>query len=212
MSTATKVRERGILFSAEMVRAILDGRKGQTRRVVKTQPQETSLDGSWARWRDAGADLWRNKEQYARDCCPYGQSGDRLWVRETWADTDETINDEPGIVYRATDPDWESMEGWKWRPSIFMPRAASRITLEITGVRVERVQEISEADAMAEGVMEIHTDEMQQAARVAASEGRKSIGPVDYFRQLWDSINAKRGFGWESNPFVWVLEFKRINN
>jgi hypothetical protein len=131
--------------------------------------------------------------------CPYGAPGDQLWVRETWW-WDETKEDLSIVQYRASGemPKYMRGDGEKWRPPIHMPRWASRITLEIVSVRVERVQEITELDAGWEGFPSCSvTSDWTEKAR-------------PWFRTLWDSINAKRGFGWEKNPFVWVLEFKRI--
>ncbi len=178
------VPERPILFGAAMVRAILEGRKTQTRRAMKPQPAEL-------------------RDIKGQDC-PYGRQGERLWVRETFC-VDE--DDQPVVLYRATDH--ESC-GQPWRPAIFMPRSASRITLEITAVRVERLQDISEEDAKAEG------------AEFGFCVGRDFHEPCDPedavassykqgFAFLWDSINAKRGLGWEANPWVWVVKFKRLS-
>lgn len=183
------VSEKPILFSGAMVRAILDGRKTQTRRVVKPQPSRDlfhleCLPGG--EWRD---------EEVSLGLCPYGQPGDRLWVRETWGMTvDAGVHPaDSELVYRATDPDWSTTEGWKWRPSIFMRRFACRLFLEVTAVRVERLQDISPQDAWAEAIP--HDD-------------WETGGAVTEFARLWDSINAKRGYGWESNPWVWVVEFR----
>lgn len=211
------MKERPILFSGPMVRAILDNRKTQTRRVVKPQPQVTTPPD--ATWHDAKRDLWRNLSQFTRDCCPYGVVGDRLWVKETWrpsvdhgcvetcdcgdvwvryADgSDRYIRDEQ------IGPDWTLPKAAKRGnvSPLFMPRWASRITLEITGVRVERLNEISEADAEAEGI------DLQgfrsTTFGIAGREHRIN------FHTLWDSINGTK-HPWASNPFVWVLEFKRI--
>jgi hypothetical protein len=134
--------------------------------------------------------------------CPYGAPGDRLWVREAWA----VGNRDKDVIF-AADEQWQcngvsnpppcnanTVWSYCWRPSIHMPRWASRITLEITGVRVERVQDISEADARAEGV------ELQAG----------DLSYINLFCDLWNSIYDKRGFGWAANPFVWVVEFKRV--
>lgn len=204
-----------IIFSAPMVRALLDGRKTQTRRVVTSF---TSFFDGWGRrhpwgeldferaWIDNGPSPAGNPGPYlqvpwpTRDTVhrvyPRLWEGDTLWVRETWASTDQAgINpEEGGIVYRATDPDWSEEEGWRWRSPIHMPRWASRITLEITAVRVQRIQEISSQDAALEGVRPT-ADQQPPGIRMA-------------FKELWDSINAKRGFPWADNPWVWVLEFK----
>ena len=170
------MKERPIIFSAEMVQAILDGRKTQTRRVMKVPPREINGVGI----------------VYESDKCPYGQPGNRLWVRETWAYWG-SIETPEAIIYR-TDGD---KAGVRWRPSIYMPRKYSRITLEVTGVRVERVQDISHRDALAEGV----------SYDVSQDDG----APVPRFQKLWDSINAKRGYSWDKNPWVWVVEFKEAN-
>lgn len=177
-----KIREKPILFSGGMVRAILAGRKTQTRRIVKCAIAIGGTDTN----------------------CPYGNTGDRLWVKETFCYTDESINVEPGYVFRATDPDWSEMEGFKWKPSIFMPRKASRITLEIVSVRVERLQAISEADAMAEGVEQMSHGFRDYSARLDCQLGDAKMS---YFT-LWESINGAGS--WDQNPLVWVLEFKRI--
>lgn len=128
--------------------------------------------------------------------CPYGQPGDRLWVRETWAE------DGSRYTYRATNETW----AWHWAPSIFMPRAASRITLEITDVRVERVQDISEEDARAEGV----TRELRGPRTYPDRHAARSHETYrDAYMRLWDALNAKRGCGWAVNPWVWVISFQR---
>ena len=196
--------ERPILFSAPMVRAILEGRKTQTRRVVKL-PHNNPL-GRWEPTTVGGpnggkthkgetvpecAAIWHTR---TGDCvCARYEVGDRLWVRETFYLIGET-----GECFYAATGDSNmppaTFGGWRgpWKPSIFMPRRHSRITLEVTGVRVERLQEISEADAAAEGV---YTDPACPA--------------YDAYRVLWDQINAKRA-PWASNPWVWVIEFKRV--
>lgn len=194
------MKERPILFSGAMVRAILDGRKTQTRRVVKA-PQWVAAEGRDLDWSSARPEIIDDQpllfvSQVRKPApialaCPYGQPGDQLWVRETFAVWGQFRNG-PGYCYRA-DGD---QSGVSWRSSIHMPRAASRITLEVTGVRCERVQDISEADAIDEG--------MQSPGIPAATTNRAA------FAQLWDSINAPRGYSWADNPWVWVLEFKRI--
>jgi len=186
------MKERPILFSAPMVRAILEGRKTQTRRVVKISNPENAMRVEFSST-DFGVyrfDLYFPTHVRSETFpCPYGQPGDRLWVRETWRDG---IYDGP--IYRAdackvTD---EQLEG-TWKPSIFMPRWASRITLEITDVRVERLQEISEEDAKAEGVLR------------SGQTFRQS------FNDLWGTIHAADGpNGWSADPWVWVIEFKQI--
>lgn len=205
------MKERPILFSGPMVRAILDGTKTQTRRVITTKTN-AFLCYPAHRWTVRGSRLGGFVAVDVPDCkdstlfehvgfkCPYGQPGDLLWVRETWAphgESDLSYKDRSGIYYRADDETNYTTDG-AWRPSIHMPRWASRITLRITGVRVERVQDISEEDAQAEGVSAVHLADLGQTWKTRR-EG---------FHLLWDSINAKRGYGWDVNPWVWVIEFR----
>lgn len=198
------MKERPILFSAPMVRALLAGTKTQTRRVYKTKN-----GGVWPYPNDIPG-----MRQAAR-ACAYGQPGDRLWVRETFVqgwDHDPVTDrikryDSDGkqipikTWYRADGADigWCDADGWEantpWKPSIHMPRAASRITLEITSVRVERLQDISVADCIAEGI-----------AR-GGPENPDGIEKREY-RELWESINGPSS--WIANPWVWVIEFKRV--
>lgn len=202
------MKERPILFSAPMVRAILDGRKTQTRRVVKPEPAYVGdhLGGKskMIAWKSAADGVTWNKG-FSPIQCPYGEPGDRLWVREAHMRLD---NRDGGriIRYRANpgdkiihsgngDDDWRGDN--KWTPSIHMRREYSRITLEVVDVRVERLQEISEQDAGDEGWYGSVQDAFMEH-------------PLDWFRALWDSINAARGFEWDKNPWVWVVEFKRI--
>ncbi len=227
------MKERPILFSAAMVRAILEARKTQTRRVMKPQPQlATDTDGQrfWLvdfesadrgyGWKQYDAPFWTH--------CPYGAPRDRLWVRETfatecsvegnlppWSDGRPVQRFPDGdwwqAHYRATDPtpdldccnkkhgDHGGPCPSPWRPSIFMPRWASRITLEITDIRVQRLQEITDDDAVAEGVTDA----------AGGAIGRDEL-PRLAFRHLWNSINEVRGFPWSANPWVWALTFRRV--
>lgn len=220
------MKERPILFSAPMVRAILEGRKTQTRRVIKHQPPEASVDVITFHHPDPRTHYWGFDGASLLDWCqpcPYGEIGDRLYVRETWQHSNHPFGpyeDDCLVFYRADymddshGPDGEkSPEGKyrEWRPSIHMPRSASRITLEIAGVRVERLQDISEQDAIAEGV----TPYAIYGGKVASWKGTPGmIGAYETareaFRGLWDSINAERGLGWSANPWVWVIEFQRV--
>lgn len=231
--TATRIKERGIRFSGEEVRATLDGRKTQTRRVIKPQPPNASRtdhqhwsyyytgdmwhpeascltyegDPNIGKW----AYLGRTNSGHHVDLikpikCPYGKPGDRLWVRETWQavkdwqehgewfrderERDEVRPDDP-ICYRATDPNPDEIG---WRPSIHMPRWASRILLEITDVRAERVRDITQIDAECEGT----------------SYDKRGSGPIVRFKNLWDSLNAKRGHPWDNNDWVWVITSKPV--
>lgn len=203
MSVST-VKERPILFSGEMVKAILAGRKTQTRRIVKPQPEmnerakvtKAALIDPSNMDRLFDADIRLNM----KDECPYGNVGDRLWVRETWAESCEPENHKDakdGFTYRA---DWDrfddaELRDFKWRPSIFMPRSASRITLEITEIRVQRLEEISESDAEAEG-----------PARANAGDfGMEKWSSA--FRNLWLTINGHGSF---DSRWVWALSFKVI--
>lgn len=194
------MKERPILFSAPMVQAILDGSKTQTRRVVKPQPSSGDHFGFDDKQRlqvPAWYGLWLL-------ACPYGQPGDRLWVRETWAAPDHGAQlGFDVLAFRATHSDSE-IPGGRWRPSIHMPRWASRITLEVTGVRVERLQDISEADAMAEGVWRTVSGHYSYGDEYNPSYATA----CDAFRGLWESINGPGS--WEANPWVWVVEFKRL--
>lgn len=194
------MKERPILFKAPMVRAILDGSKTQTRRVVK-QDREGLLDCKPTPAWDA---FWQCV------ACPYGKPGDRLWVRETWsADAwfdGNAPNDIPDSAYIAYVSGrhavaWPAAMG-KVRASIHMPRWASRILLEVTDVRVERLQDISEADARAEGVK---VDGNGHAVR---DEVVNVGGARTAFAELWESINGPDS--WAANPWVWVIEFRRV--
>lgn len=209
------MKERPILFSGPMVRAILESRKTQTRRVMKSQPYTLRVEG-FGYPTKAGGFVSINSPHCLAEC-PYGISGDRLWVRESF---------QPLFAdgLRSKDTDWQTGKGYapryvategrtEWmdlddkltdrcKPGIHMPRWASRVLLEITDVRVQRLQEISERDAADEG-----------AGATAAVHEEWDGDPDEYrkrFRELWESINVKRGFGWNVNPWVWALTFKRI--
>lgn len=201
------MKELPILFSAPMVRAILGGRKTQTRRIVKGLRPGLGVvtkcqDGSNAPlpsvcW-DIGGPIIK---------CPYGFPGDRLWVRETWQCSQVPDDGPDQELWFAADSDGrrppDVEEEWSWRPSIHMPRWASRITLEITSVRVERLQEISEGDAKAEGCAPAWLD---------VDGERVNHGSAPTYRQgyarLWGEINGPGS--WADNPWVWVIEFKRV--
>jgi len=188
--------EKPILFSGPMVRAILDGRKTQTRRVIKTEGLDCCGPCGLTDVRFAGRD-WSGNSVLLK--CPQGETGTKLWVRETWVEC-QMCGDANHVATINNPHNCKSCDEYitnKHKPSIFMPRHASRLTLEITGVRVERVQDISERDAESEGV------EMM----TSVDHGRTN--PLVAFQVLWQSINGKRGFGWGKNPWVWVIEFKR---
>ncbi len=237
------MKERPILFTGPMVRAIIEGRKTVTRRVMKYQPHEdasvtvgnynvTVVDrhGEQQPGPEAFGAWWSDGE---RGCiCPHGQPGDRLWVRETWTDVnlcgapalayraDEDIRDlmeEPGFLddrgaFNYDDPRvkpypfacwYADLDQARWRPSIHMPRWASRILLEITAVRVERLQDISEEQAKAEGVRDAGEGsfDVEDSKHFAAD-------PRESFASLWSSINGESS--WDANPWVWCIEFKRV--
>lgn len=199
------MKEHPILFNGEMVRAILAGRKTQTRRVIK-----------WDKI-PYGYDLTDPESMLAQNPGLFGVPGDHLWVRETWYnDTGHLSGPEAELYYRADGECCEQipecacaeMGKPKWIPNIHMFRWASRINLKVTGVRVERVQEIDEAGIKAEGVV-IPSPFVGCVNGEPQEIATAHWDPWDYFKDLWDSINDKRGFGWESNPWVWVVEFER---
>ena len=205
------MKERPILFSGPMVRALLDGSKTQTRRVMKPQLIYGTVAGLFNSWylprSEGGGTLYPNGKEKILGTCPYGQPGDRLWVREAWRaeltwDTTKPseIPNEAALWYEADDQQRNNGRGTKFkgklRPSIHMPRAASRITLEIARVRVERLRACNEVDAIAEGA--------PWAACGAPQEGSHKAG----FAQLWEQINGHGSL--EANPWVWVIEFRRL--
>lgn len=197
------MKERPILFSAPMVRAILAGTKTQTRRLMKPQP-ETQHDGE-PYWHVGGYRVWGYRPPSAVPLraggnplpCPYGVPGDRLWVRETWAPLTK------GFAYSA-DPIYNYSPAGRWTSSIHMPRTASRITLEVTGVRVERLQDISKGDALAEGIVPAGDGNGFQLADTTHYGGN----PIDSYLSLWESINGPGSSA--ANPWVWVVEFLRL--
>jgi len=222
------MKEHPILFSGPMVRAILAGNKTMTRRVVKPQPTEWITPGM-----PGMSAIWPAVNLHGRCApqkCPYGRPGDRLWVRETWTPDHSAFYPHHPVIYRADNyADGMSIEngkawsdearGWfpfKWRPSIHMPRKFSRLLLEVLSMRVERVQDISEEDALAEGSFlgRCPCLEMQAKSRNAIEAKFRQTGCYIHgteFSELWDSINAKRGYGWDVNPWVWVVEFRRVD-
>lgn len=241
-SKATPVREKPILFSAPMIRAICDGSKAQTRRTAKLrvvgnittiQVLRGEHKGSFAyltdehgiAWSPAGGDPLRPYPHPER-CCPYGEPGDRLWVRETWAPCSEHIEERgeaeaiadakaqmpwSTIVYRAdANGGYVGATVKRWRPSIFLPRWASRISLAITGVRVERLQAITGEAICAEGaVARAHHDQNLGKCPVSSFDGKAYVDLRSLWAAGWDEINGKRA-AWSTNPWVWVVEFQRI--
>jgi len=217
MKTMTK--DHPILFRSELVRAILEGRKTQTRRIIRPE---------W--WRCLDPEDAIDRVQ-ALPQCPYGQRGTHLWVRETWRPYEDPKTCIDGVLFRA-DGSFREIENTKeaadkwldargdkstpnWRPSIFMPRWACRLKLEIVKVRIERLQEITEKDARAEGIEERvvqvgkHSNPTPIYPAFSEREGGFHSARAA-FEFGWDSINAPRGFGWDANPWLWVLDFKRV--
>ena len=215
------MKELPILFRGEMVKAILEGRKTQTRRLVKFPGKKDSKHQllmhndmqtvypmprfGFVFWSgDPGREFsdlaYRDSVDGLR--CPYGQPGDRLWVRETWQKHN-------GLIYAADySRELKKNSIIKWRPSIFMPRWASRITLEVVSVRVERVQDISLDDCLSEGIDDkvlAYPGVDRLTLRIMATDQLRHR-----FGILWDKINAARGFGWDANPWVWAVEFKKV--
>lgn len=235
--TQVEVKDTGMIFQPESVRAIIEGNKTQTRRVIKPQPHKnvarfvrSLARAGWLEEYDNGDPLgiftggkpvtWTQTGKPYR--CPYGDAGDHVWVREAWMpknwDSDkeymlagcpdaathpsETYLGSPTrAIYKASYNDAIGDPG-KWRNSMYMPRWASRITLEITNVRVERLQEISGRDVLAEGIdngssnpaMGVRWENMQRMA----------------FEEQWNNLNAKRGYSWESNPWCWCISFRKL--
>ncbi|EIW9276623.1 hypothetical protein ACWYEI_002577 [Klebsiella quasipneumoniae] len=232
------MKERGVIFNGEMVRAILDGRKTQTRRPIKwKQTRFTEIgereDGSkwpWSEDAEHTCDFWHP--------CPFGAVGDRIWVRETWGVVSHAFSDDglmidwvpdrpstaihempfgngyySGYAIYAADGDftWGDDDGYEdgrscWKPSIHMPRAASRILLEITGVRVERLNAISEEDARAEGIIDGGCLNCGEPEPCGCANPEPDA--TDAFAYLWQSIYGQES--WNADPWVWVIEFKRV--
>ena len=212
------MKERPILFSAPMVRAILEGRKTQTRRLVNFVQFDRS-DTPGYDWHFRGtakgtkkSSLWQDlRHDQLLGICLYGRSGDRLWVRETWQFCDyDGPGGEPAtcVVYRADGETEDKRRGWI--PSTQMPRWASRITLEITDVRVERVQDISNDDCVAEGITAIGKGvRLSDGSYAQAGRYESKASTVrQLFSDLWTETNGPGS--WSLNPWVWVLEFKRV--
>lgn len=189
------MKECPIIFSAPMVRALLDGRKTQTRRIMKNQPAGQSMGPVHIRHIDGGFQWHGAAGESSIFPCPYGQVDDRLWVRETY------LPKASGTIYRADFSEFEAaglggMYGG-WKPSIYCKREYSRILFKITGLRVERLNDISEADAMAEGATPSGVGDDLAYLQYRAG-----------YQTLWESINGAGS--WDANPWVWVIEFRRV--
>ncbi|WP_205956746.1 hypothetical protein [Pantoea stewartii] len=243
------MRERPILLNAEMVRAVLDGRKTQTRRIMKNQPvpSKTREGDFWfscnkmcsmvhvSDFIPGNCVNLPDAHEYFSMCCPFGAVGDRLWVRESFYEhgcwqgggydpEDSYFVSDKQVLYPADGIQRPSErkrdDFWRSRPSIHMPRWASRITLEITGVRVERLNNISEADAIAEGLAEISKDGRIYKYGVPDRDGYPGTDdygwpwheweryPISAYSKLWKSIYGEES--WQANPWVWVIEFKHV--
>jgi hypothetical protein len=237
------MKERPVLFNGDMVRAVLDGRKTQTRRAIKPQPTLSERTGF--NWKGYAYGIGSNHKDTVRNfancfkTCPFGQVGDRLWVRETWGvvshafDENEQIidwvPDRPATVIHempfgngyysghaiyAADGEftWGDDDGHGekscWKPSIHMPRWASRITLEITNVGVQRLNSISQNDAAREGLHKLPASGRYCITPGAQYFGGASHDAREVFSWLWQSIYGEES--WQANPWVWVIEFKRV--
>lgn len=208
----TKIIERGMIFYSEMVRAILDGRKTQTRRIIKDCTVGRDPISKFIQIGKKFIGCYpEDVPELIRECCPYGVPGDRIWVRETWAEAGASAPDLK--LYRANYPahvptHYENVppaEDVRWTPSIHMPRWASRILLEITDVRVEQLKSISEEEARSEGVAQLREGFWKH---YQPGWTQHQLSARASFATLWESIY---GFGeWDRNPWVWVIEFKRI--
>lgn len=198
-----------LLMNGPMVRAVLDGRKTVTRRIVKPQPpaRNDMVNAAYC----GNPNLWLPEGNIYADTprqwtCPYGRSGDRLWVRETWGQLGQFSCDDDPVFWRADYTDEELLDQLlpRWRPSIHMPRWASRIRLDVTGVRVERLQDISEVQCRLEGAPPgwLDADDNETVHAHAPPTFRQG------FARLWRDINGASS--WNDNPWVWVVEFKRI--
>lgn len=223
-------KERPILFSTPMVHAIFDGRKTQTRRTrgleeINKNPDDWHFAGIYVT--DCGelGDTFQNCEEFARIKCPYGKPGDRLWVRETWLDLEEEhigiyglrIDTSP-YVYKADIYAWleyarqeyiKDGYPYQWKPSIHMPKAAARIWLEITDISVERLQDISKEDAIAEGIEPVADGYKNYMPKLSGTS--QFCWPTAYhsFQSLWESINGAES--WDLNPWLWVVKFKVLS-
>lgn len=214
------VKERPILFNREMVRSVLSGIKTQTRRLINPQPISPGQGAYFDAYNGGPQWNWwaQDNKQYLSQIirCPFGKPNDRLWVRETWMHIDDEGDKFDGlgtqIYYRAEQSknslEYARTQSLAWHPSIHMPRWASRILLEVTGVHVERVQDITEENAKNEGVGLYFEDGSSGWGQY------DSTHPSDYshrwgFKRIWDDLYSERN-SWGLNPWVWVIEFKRI--
>lgn len=204
------MKERGMIFNAEMVRAILDGRKTQTRRTIKDCTVGIDPISPFIRIGKFEGAYPDDLPEVIEKCCPFGTVGDRIWVREAFA---SGLSTKSTLAYRATHKREDLEDGFydaiKWTPSIHMLRWASRITLEITNVRVERLNAISEEDAEVEGIdMEALYDSQDCYDCIADHNMTGRPTATGAFKYLWESIYGEES--WNANPWVWVISFKRV--
>lgn len=226
--------EKPILFSTQMIQAILESKKTQTRRIIKPQPSKRLCAGfviAGGNKNDIGKVMFSNSlPVVGKDGAEYIKAPfkpkDILWVRETWFKNEECL------LYKASKYEktkaYHGRNGWvqiKWRPSIHMPREAARIFLKVQNIRIEKLQDITEEDAKAEGLSCLTKDNgITYKYGIPDSDGLPGnddygwhwheweVNPKKAFEKLWNSINAKRGYCWDTNPWVWVIEFERVNN
>ena len=208
------MKETPLILQGWGVKATLDGLKTQTRRTYGLEKINESPN-EWGKPRYDGDGIWLFPHEYGDIVeikCPYGGPGDTLWIREAWAE-----NERGQILYKA---DYESITRAmdfplipiKWKPSIFLPKEKARLWREIVSVRAERVQEISEEDAKAEGCQLIARTirPFSLSPQPHFTEPERPFIYRDHFIGIWDSLNAKRGYGWDFNPWVWPIEYKQL--
>ena len=211
-SIGAHMKETGLMFKAELVRAILNGQKTQTRRVVKWRDQQAGLNLGFSGLKvfsntpntftleSQSRNGWESRSSPTR--CPMGQPGDRIYVRETFGHGGDAYT--PDIYYRASQPD-APIQGC-WHPAIHMRKADARLWLEVTGVRIERLHQITDAECWAEGGISEARPDKFSVHSVIATDGKAYLSPRGAFSALWEST----GGDWDANPWVWVIDFKRI--
>lgn len=230
----TAIRERGIIYRPEMIVAILKGEKTQTRRLINPQPPSVEAvraiagidfhlftdERSEPKWRVAGP-TWAVRELISAEptwTCPYGITGDRLYVRETWAVHERydllpgrNLKDGLQVVYKAGGINELGAIRGRWRSARFMPRRFARLLTELTDVRVQQLQQITEGDTHAEGVIDHYACTPPDLSSPDPDDiGVHRCDPLGDMKRTWDKINDHRGFGWDTNPWIWALTFKVV--
>lgn len=207
------MKHRAITFTPQMVDAIRRGQKTVTRRPIKPQPEDVTYgrltpfmqDDTW--WLKYGHSLVEMR-------CKYGDPGDLLYVKETWAHTSQLNlspdDDNYGYVYKSDGQPWSDIEGWRWKSPMFMPKAAARMWLEVVNVLPQRLQDITEEDAIQEGIECENPEAGTYGSFKNYKDGQYGMSPIGSFKTLWDSIYGEGA--WESNPWVWRVEFKETKN